>query len=124
MEENLPTAVAAGLKAARRQSLKGGDRLCVHDGDAVYRIRRFFAGGMELDADVCDVVRGRVDIYDGARHLYQALIQGSEVQGDVCVFTFKWLQAIRSGPAADYERTAPQVSGLIGTVASGGAMRP
>ncbi|RYH01646.1 hypothetical protein EU805_13395 [Salipiger sp. IMCC34102] len=113
MEDHLPTAVARGLKIARRQSMQRGDRLSVHDGDQVYRIHDFSEMGMTLDAGVCDILRGRVDIYDGARHLYQALIQGSEVTGETCTFTFKWLQPARDRAASDFVAQTPPVSGLI-----------
>ena len=113
MEDHLPDAVARGLQRARKLSVETGSRLCVHDGDAVYRIRSFSPDGMTLDADLCDRLRGRVDIYDGARHLYQALIQSSTLEGDACVFAFKWLQPVRDRAPLDFVPEIAQPAGLI-----------
>ena len=113
MEDHLPDAVARGLERARKLSVNSGSRLCVHDGDEVHRIRDFSPDGMTLDASVCDRLRGRVDIYDGARHLYQALIQSSTVEGDACVFAFKWLQPVRENAPLDFVSDVARPAGLI-----------
>ena len=43
MTYTLPKAVREGLQQARRTSLHRNSRLCVHDGDDVYRILRFWS---------------------------------------------------------------------------------
>lgn len=104
MIEMLPEAVRRGLEQARRTSLHRNDRLCVHDGDAVYRIRRFWEGGLSIDRSHSEKLRGRVEIYDGARHLYQCLIENGREEGDEIVFDFKWLHPVADQPAADFVR--------------------
>lgn len=104
MLEMLPDDVRAGLEMARKQSLKRGGKLCVHDGDNVYRILRIWNDGFALEAKTTPRLRGRVDIYDGSRQLYQCLIIDSDVKGDERVFDFKWFNNVPDRPPADFVR--------------------
>jgi hypothetical protein len=113
MNDILPEAIRIGLETARKDALKRKDRLCVHDGDDVYRVRRFWEGGFSLDQDVAEKLRGRVEIYDGARHLYQCLIVGSAVEGDERVFDFKWLHPVTDAAPVDFVRPDFVPAGLI-----------
>lgn len=109
----LPDAVREGLEQARKDALKRKDRLSVHDGEATYRIRRFWDGGFALDLQGSERLRGHVDIYDGPRHLYQCLVVSSIEEDNERVFEFKWSTPVASGPAADYERPDFVPAGLI-----------
>lgn len=100
----LPEDVRRGLEQARKQSVRRGDKLCVHDGDDVYRILRMWNDGFALEATGSERLRGRIEIYDGTRHLYQCLVISSEVSGDERQFTFKWQSAIPDRPPADFVR--------------------
>ena len=113
MNDFLPDAVRQGLEQARKNALRRSTRLCVHDGDDVYAIRRLWAGGFALDANVADKVRGRVEIYDGSRHLYQCLIVDSADEGDERVFDFKWLHPVKETAPVDYEQPNFVPAGLI-----------
>lgn len=113
MTSILPKAVQDGLDQARRASLHRNDRLCVHDGDDVYRIRRFWDDGMTIDASHGDKLRGRVEIFDGARHLYQALIVNGSEEGKEIVFDFKWLHPVTDQAPVDYERPEFVPAGYI-----------
>lgn len=114
MFEFLPDAVRQGLEEARKAALKRKDRLSVHDGDDVYRIRRLWDGGFALDLKGSDRLRGHVDIYDGPKHLYQCLVMSSVEDGDERVFEFKWLTSVADGPAPDFVRPDFVPAGLIG----------
>lgn len=114
MSDFLPAAVREGLALARKASLHRIDRLCLHDGENVYRIRRFWADGLAISAEHGDKLRGRVEIYDGARHVYQCLIVNGQHDGDECVFAFKWLHPVAERPALDFERAEPAPAGLLG----------
>ena len=109
----LPDAVREGLEQARKAALKRKDRLSVHDGDATYRIRRFWDGGFALDLEGSEKLRGHVDIYDGPKHLYQCLVMSSVEDGDERVFEFKWATPVATGPAADFVRPEFVPAGLI-----------
>lgn len=113
MSEFLPEAVRQGLKNARIAAMRRGDRMCVHDGDEVYRIRRFWNDGFSLDAGTADKLRGRVDIYDGPRHLYQCLVVGAVTEGEEQSFEFKWLTPVVDGPALDFVRPDVVPAGFI-----------
>lgn len=104
MLEVLPEAVREGLAEARKKSLRRGNRLCVHDGEDVYRIARLWDDGFAIDAKSAPRLRGRVKIFDGSRHLYQCLIIDSDLKGEERQFTFKWLHAIPDRPPADFVR--------------------
>lgn len=110
----LPDAVRQGLEDARRAALKRTDRLSVRDGDDTYRVRRFWDGGFALDLEGSDRLRGRVDIYDGPKHLYQCLVMSSIDEGDERIFEFKWLTPVATQPAADFVRPDFVPAGLIG----------
>lgn len=113
MNDFLPVEVREGLKAARKASFKRNDRLCVHDGDDVYRIRRFWETGLSLNAEHGDKLRGRVEIYDGARHVYQCLIINSRQEGEEYIFDFKWLNPVTEQPAVDFVRQDAAPAGLL-----------
>lgn len=113
MFEFLPAAVRQGLEEARKAALKRKDRLSVHDGDEVHRIRRLWDGGFALDLEGSDRLRGHVDIYDGPKHLYQCLVVSSVDDGDERVFEFKWLTPVADRPAADFVRPDFVPAGLI-----------
>lgn len=114
MFEMLPKDVRVGLEMARKQSLKRGDKLCVHDGDDVYRILRIWDDGFALDVKAAPNLRGRVDIYDGSRQLYQCLIIDSDVKGDERVFEFKWFNNVPDRPPADFVRDSNAPIALLG----------
>lgn len=116
MIEMLPEAVRRGLEQARKSSLHRNDRLCVHDGDDIYRVLRFWEDGLSIDAKHGDRLRGRVEIYDGARHLYQCLIENGRQEADEIIFDFKWLHPVAEQPAADFVRPAGGAPILVSKV--------
>ena len=113
MLEYLPDGVREALALTRKRDMQKGNKLCVHDGDTVYRIRRLWDNGFALDADTAARLRGRVEIYDGPRHLYQCLVIDSAVRGDERVFDFKWVNAIPDRPPADFVREENAPIGLL-----------
>ncbi|SEM75217.1 hypothetical protein SAMN04488003_10477 [Loktanella fryxellensis] len=113
MTHFLPDAVFQGLRDARRASVQRGNRLSVRDGETVIRIRRLWAEGMAMDAGASEQLRGRVDIYDGVRHLYQALIVGTQTDGGECVVEFKWLHLVSETAPVDYDRLDVVPAGLL-----------
>ncbi|MEM8536666.1 MAG: hypothetical protein AAGF56_02270 [Pseudomonadota bacterium] len=109
----LPDAVRQGLEQARKDALKRKDRLSVRDGDASYRIRRFWEGGFALDLEGTERLRGHVDIFDGPKHLYSCLVFSSVDEDDERIFEFKWATPVAKGPAADFVRPDFVPAGLI-----------
>ncbi len=113
MSDILPEAVRKGLEDARKNARRMNSRLCVHDGDDVYRILRMWDDGFALDSGAADKLRGRVEIYDGARHLYQCLIIGSEEQGSEQIYEFKWLHPVTDRAPVDFVREGFTPAGLL-----------
>ncbi len=104
MTDYLPEAVRAGLEEARKRDLKRRSRLCVHAGEDVYPILRFWETGFALDAEQVATLRGSVDIYDGPRHLYNSLIVASDIENGELICTMKRSTLTQKGPALDYAR--------------------
>ncbi|ALG89104.1 MULTISPECIES: hypothetical protein [Actibacterium] len=96
MSEFLPSEVREGLEKARKAALRKKNRLRVRAGGESYPVLRFWSRGFALDADVAPHLRGLVDVYDGTRHLYQALIVASSQEEGELLFEFK-----RNTPAVD-----------------------
>lgn len=105
----LPKEVREGLEMARKRDLKRKSRLRVAVGDAVFPVLEFRRGGFALDIDNAPKLRGLVDLYDGARHLYQCLIVASEKENGLMRYEFKRSTAATDKAPLDFVRdeTAP-----------------
>ena len=90
MTDFLPKEVREGLEQARKQALRKKSRLRVHADEQVFPVLRFWEGGFALEAENAPHLRGLVDLYDGARHLYQCLIVASEEEDGEMIYEFKW----------------------------------
>ncbi len=104
MSEFLPKEVREGLEMARRRKLRRQSRLRVRIGDAVFPVLRLWEGGFTLDAQEAPPLRGLVDLYDGARHLYQCLIIASQEEDGQVIYEFKRNTAVLDSPPADFVR--------------------
>jgi hypothetical protein len=109
MTDFLPKEVREGLELARKRALQKKSRLRVHADDEVFPVLRFWEGGFALDADDAPHLRGLVDLYDGARHLYQCLIVASEEEAGEMIYEFKWhTEALDKAPLDFYrDENAP-----------------
>ncbi len=113
MSDILPEAVRKGLEDARRAAQRRSSRLCVHDGDEVYRIHRMWDDGFAVDAETAPKLRGRVNIYDGPKHLYQALVVASREEDGERIFDFKWQQPARDTAPVDFVQAVDAPSGYL-----------
>lgn len=104
MLEFLPKEVREGLEAARKRDFKKKSRLRVQVGGAVYPILRFWDEGFALDRDLTPNLRGLVDVFDGANHIFQCLIVASTVENGELVCEFKRSTAVLEKPPLDYWR--------------------
>lgn len=104
MLEFLPREVRDGLEAARKRALRKKSRLRVQVGTTVYPVLRFWEDGLALDAKLVPHLRGLVDVYDGANHIFQCLIVASSQENDELVCDFKRSTAVLDRPALDYWR--------------------
>jgi hypothetical protein len=102
MSDHLPKEVREGLELARKRSLAKKSRLRVQADDRLYPVRRLWDGGFSLDAEGAPLLRGLVDLYDGARHLYQCLIIASDDEAGEMIYEFKRHTATTDRPARDF----------------------
>lgn len=96
--------VQAGLDAARRAKLKRASRYRVHVGDDVFKILTFGSDKFSVEAERAPHMRGLVDIYDGPRHLYQALIVTSREEAGEQVYEFKRNTIAATRAPLDFEQ--------------------
>lgn len=113
MLEFLPREVRDGLEAARKKALRRKTRLRVQVGEAVYPVLRFWDDGLALDAKLAPHLRGLVDVYDGANHIFQCLIIASSQDDGELVCNFKRSTAVLDRPALDYWRDENAPVGYI-----------
>ncbi|MCI2399742.1 hypothetical protein [Aliiroseovarius subalbicans] len=111
--EFLPKEVREGLEAARKRDLKKKSRLRVRVDDEVFPVLKSWDNGFALDADRAPKLRGLVDLYDGARHLYQCLIVASEEERGQMRYEFKRSTAAVDRAPLDFAREENAPVGLI-----------
>lgn len=111
--EFLSKEVREGLDAARRQATKRKARLRVHVDKDIYPIVRFWQNGFALDASKAPHMRGLVDIYDGAVHLYQCLVMASVEENGELICEFKRSTAALDQAPLDFERDETRPVALL-----------
>lgn len=104
MLEFLPKEVRDGLDAARMRDQNRRSRLRVQVGEAVFPVLRLWHDGLALDGKLTPKLRGRVDIYDGARHVYQCLIVASSLEDGELICEFKRSTAVSDQAPLDFWR--------------------
>lgn len=104
MLEFLPPEFRSGNSAASPARAQRKTRLRVQVGDAVYPVLRFWHDGIALDAAMTPRLRGLVDVYDGARHIFQCLIMASTVENGEVVCEFKRSTAVTDRAPLDFWR--------------------
>lgn len=105
MSEFLPREVRQGLAEAHRARRKTRSRVRVRVDGAEYPALRHWDRGFALSVDDAPNLRGLVDLYDGSRHLCQALIVASTEDEIERVFEFKYATPVtQTAPPADFAR--------------------
>jgi hypothetical protein len=113
MEAMLSKEIQAGLDAARVQSMRRASRLRLNVDGQIYPVLRMWKTGFSVTAEDAPNLRGLVDLYDGANHLFQCLIVASEEEAGEMRFEFKRATAVAQTAALDFERLAHAPVGLI-----------
>ena len=102
-----------GLDTARKSEQRRKSRLRVQVGEAVFPILRMWAGGFALDGTLTPQLRGLVDVYDGANHIFQCLIVASIAEGDEVICDYKRSTAVSDRCALDYVRDEQAPVGFL-----------
>lgn len=113
MSTFVPKEVQAGLESARLNALKTASRLRLSADGQTYPVLRMWKTGFSLDANTAPNLRGFVDLYDGAIHLFQCLIVASDDEGGEKRFEFKRLTAVSTTAPLDFERSVDAPVALI-----------
>lgn len=114
MWEVLPQDVSDGLDAARVRQRKARSRRSVRVGDKTFVILRHWDRGFALDRAEAPPLRGLVDVYEGERHLCQALVMRSRDDAGERVFEVKYETPVSSqAPLADFVREDDAPVGLL-----------
>jgi len=104
MSDYLPKDVRDGLEAARKRDRVRRSLRRIQIGDDIYPILEYGDHGFAVDAEAAPRLRGLVDIFDGSRHLCQALIVASQVDGDMMRYEFKRNTPVSDRAPIDFER--------------------
>jgi hypothetical protein len=104
MSDMLPEAVRRELAAARLGARRAQATRTVHVGDAAFPILEMSGDGFSVEAASAPRLHGLIDIYDGPRHVYRALIVASEQAGDMMRYEFKRNTAATGQAPVDFER--------------------
>ncbi len=104
MSTFLSKEVREGLAAARMASLKKASRLRVHTGEDMFTVLKLWTDGFAVESESTPPLRGLVDVFDGAHHLYQCLIVASEEDAGEMRYEFKRSTAASDDAPLDFYR--------------------
>lgn len=113
MEVSLSKDIQAGLDAARLQSLRKASRLRIDVDGTQHQVLRHWSTGFSMDAQTAPKLRGLVDLYDGAIHLFQCLIVATQEESGEMQFEFKRATKVSEKAALDFERASDVPVALI-----------
>lgn len=109
----LSKEIRAGLEAAQAKKAKRQTRLRVETGNSYYPVLRLWETGFAVDQEGAPNLRGLVDLYDGPRHLYQALIVTSSEGSGERRFEFKRNTSAADQAPLDFVREKPEPIALL-----------
>lgn len=113
MSEFLPQDIRDQLAAAQRTVKRKRATRSVHIGDEAFAILEMSADGFAVGAEEAPRFRGLIDIYEGAQHLYQALIVASAEDGDMMRYDFKRNTATARTAPVDFIQSDNRPAGLL-----------
>jgi hypothetical protein len=116
MSDYLPQSIREELAAAQKSARRNRATRMVRVGAATYPIIEMTDRGFSVDAEDAPRLRGLVDIYDGPRHLYRALIVASDQAGDLMRYEFKRNTAVATQAPVDFETVTDRPAGLLPSV--------
>lgn len=113
MLEFFPKELRDGLIGAEVARARKRSRLRVEVGGKTYPLLRFWHDGLAIEAEHATHLRGLVDVYDGARHIFQCLIVASEVEAGELRCGFKRATPVHDRAALDYYREEGLPAGYL-----------
>ena len=113
MSTYLSAEVQEGLRKAQDKAMRQSTRLSVHVGEDAHRIDELRPTGFSIAKERDPKLRGTVDIYDGPKHLFHALIIYSELDGDMMAYEFKQIRQALDQAPADFVRESDAPIALL-----------
>jgi len=113
MSEYLPQEIRDQLAASQRNVKRKRATRSVHIGDEAFAILEMSDDGFAVGTEEAPRLRGLIDIYEGSRHLYQALIIASSQDGDMMRYDFKRNTAAVYSAPVDFEVADIRPMGLL-----------
>lgn len=114
MTDLLPQSVREALHQSRREAELRRSRLTVKSGTSTLRVLRMWTRGFAVElTDDTPVMRGLVDLFDGSRHVCQALIVTARDQDGERVYEFKRNTAAADKAPLDFARAEDAPVGLL-----------
>ncbi|TQS70257.1 hypothetical protein ERN12_13965 [Rhodobacteraceae bacterium] len=111
--EYLPKELADALRTAHTEASTRASRLSLRADGQVWPILRKWRGGLALNADHIDHLRGDVAIYEGSRHIATGLIVASEVEGGELICNLKRETPVSDHAALDFVREKAAPAGYL-----------
>lgn len=109
----LPKEVQEGLDAARARDLARKARYRVEMDGQRFKILKLRDNGFAVDLEHAAHLRGLVDVYDGARHLYQCLIVASSEDNGQMWYEYKRSTVADDTAPLDFYREPNAPAGLL-----------
>ena len=113
MEEVLSKELRADLDAARINRARRASRLRLDLDGRLVPVLRLGKTGFAVAREDAPNLPGLVDLYDGARHLFQCLIVASEETGSEMWYEFKRATPVAASAPLDFEMSDHAPAGLI-----------
>jgi len=113
MSTYMSQEVLEGLSQASLKKARKASRMRVQAGDHVFPILKLTDENFSLDSSEAPKLRGYVDILDGTRLKFRALILASSEEANQTVFEFKQATNVAGGPALDFEKNSDAPVGYI-----------
>ncbi len=113
MDSFISDEVRLGLQRAEAKALQRKNRMRVQSGKTSTPILRSWEGGFATDIENAQVLRGRVDIYDGSKHLYQCLVIFSAREANEMIYEYKRHTPAEDRRIVDYDEPDDKPIALI-----------
>ena len=113
MDTFMSDEVRTGLQRAHTRALERKYRMRVQSGETSMPILRSWEGGFATAAEDAPSLRGRVDIFDGSKHLYQCLVIYSAREGNEMIYEYKRHTPAEDRRIVDYDQPDDKPVALI-----------
>lgn len=102
--DNLPREIRTGLRSGAQRAGRTDPQLTVEAGGQRIRVLRVWPTGFSVEAGASGILRGHVDLFDGAKLLSRCLIVTAQEEEDERIYEFKRATLAADHPPLDFAR--------------------